>query len=96
MGKTVYRSRIAEAAFRAVFHDEFEERERASAPVQLELDLNDTECRHVFYDNDDPVRGCGIFCEKCDYFREVSFADPWDGKTYQEIYEMMQRDARLT
>ena len=60
---------------------------------QLEIRFNnDPEHIHKWYDNDGE-QGLGFYCE-CGAFSEVSFRDPWEGKTNQEVYEMMQKDKR--
>lgn len=60
--------------------------------VQIELPLEHTLCAHKFYDDGDNF---AIVCAICGVSHSVSFIDPYDGKTYQEIYEMMQKDRKL-
>lgn len=68
------------------------DKEKPKMPVQLELGLEHTCCVHKFVDDGEEF--CRR-CIKCGYYSEVSFVDEWDGKTYQEIYEMIQRDRGL-
>ncbi len=85
---TIYKSRWAENLLKGIFDVEDEEPQWE----QLSLPLEHTLCEHQWYDDGDNM--C-IVCSKCGETREVSFRDPWDGKTYQEIFELMQNDLHL-
>lgn len=64
-------------------------------PVQLEIEFEDVGCKHEFEDGEDSQGNLGICCKKCGYFSAISFADPYEGKTYQEAYDLMQKESRL-
>ena len=85
---TIYKSNWAERAIKSVFGIEDEE----PGWEQLPLPLVHTLCEHQWYDDGRNLR---IVCSKCGVSRSVSFTDPWDGKTYQEIFELMQENAHL-
>ena len=85
MTKTLWRSNWFQGLF-------FNNEEPPNEPVQLELDLEHTCCAHKFVDDGDEM--C-IRCLKCGYSSEISFIDERDGKTYQEIYEMIQQERGL-
>ena len=75
-----------------ILEDLFEEPSKKVEPEQLELPLEHTLCKHTLVDDGENMR---IICTKCGYYREVSFLDTWEGKTYQEIYEILQKDFHL-
>ena len=64
----------------------------AESDRQLELNFEDTRCKHKFEDDGENLR---LVCTKCGYYHDVSFRNPYDGKTYQEVYEIMQRERHL-
>jgi hypothetical protein len=74
-----------------IFEDE--KPEFGSEWKQLDLFIDPTAHVHKWYD-DDGEKGMGFYCE-CGAFREVSLLDPYHGKTYQEVYEIMQRERHL-
>lgn len=84
---TIYKSNWVD---RIVNPEKYEE--KTQGWLQLELDLEELMCRHEFYDDGDNL---AIACRKCGYSSEVSFSDPFDGKTYQEIFDIMGKDMNL-
>jgi hypothetical protein len=88
-GKAIFRS-SSSSRFQINWYDQ---EEIDNEPKQLELDFQDTQCKHTFEDDGKNLR---MVCTKCGYFSEVSFRDPYDGKTYQEVYEIMQKRRKLT
>lgn len=76
------------------FGDEDTEKKNLD-PVQLELEFPDGRCKHKFVDAEDRQGNLGMVCENCGQFSAVSFADPYHGLTYQEAYELLQKEYGL-
>lgn len=74
--------------FSSVLDSMFDLKEEPADP-QLCLDLEPPRHTHKWYD-DDGDRGIGLYCE-CGAFSEVTFGDDWEGKTNQEVFELLQR-----
>lgn len=84
-GKAIFKSRRFEI-------DWYDQEEIDNQPKQLELDFQDTRCAHNFEDDGENMR---LVCTKCGYFKEISFKHPYNGKTYQEVFEIIQKERKL-
>jgi hypothetical protein len=88
---TRYRDTRMDGIFSCIFSDIIR---KVNDPIQLELPLHHTLCKHELYDNEGD-KGMGWYCKKCDYFDEVYLINPMEGLTMQECYEYLQEVKHL-
>ncbi len=86
---TIYKSNWVEKLLDGLLGDD---EDKEPQWEQLLLPLEHTLCEHQWYDDGDNFQ---IVCSLCGETHDVSFIDEWDGKTYQEIFELLQNQFHL-